>query len=370
MRDSCIFGPHSAFGPNELKKLYKQVILDQSRKLLHIPSQEYCYDCKVCKCARYCSRKCLMTDWQDHKNLCFSIKDSLNKKSDSREVMREAMNGGFKKRREKGYSIDLEKIEMDNLIKESIQSEADVSWNVMQMAIPKESLFLWNGVYDVMEHTVQMDPSDFTFVSESFPAALIHRKQFREACIFIMWSTTIRKKCKTLPFSKVVSEIGKNGLLEDVFEKNADRTEDDVFKLPYRPGDSCHQLKIEDFKIAHLIALALLKIIKISADDKVSERYNNQSKMIENLLKEVHQRNESILPALVFPSLLFDRVMSDFKKKTNKEKELPWKNASNIAHMIRIYTQLYKECNGFQHIQRIFNFNSSVQYNLELIYSK
>ena len=77
---------------------------------------------------------------------------------------------------------------------ESIQSEADVSWNVMQMAIPKESLFLWNGVYDVLAHTVQMDPSDFTFVSESFPAALIHRKQFREASIFIMWSTTNQKK--------------------------------------------------------------------------------------------------------------------------------------------------------------------------------
>jgi hypothetical protein len=308
-----------------------------------------------------------MTDWSDHRNLCFLIEESVKKKTESRRIMQEAMNGGFKKRREKGYSIDLEKIEMDNLIRESIQSEADVSWNVMQMAIPKESLFLWNGVYDVLAHTVQMDPSDFTFVSESFPAALMHRKQFREACIFIMWSTMNQKKCKNLPFSKVTSEVGKNGLLEDVFEKNADRTEDDVFELSYRPGDSCHQLKISDFKIAQLIALALLKIIRISGDDEISERFNNQSKMIQKLFKEIHERNESILPALLEPSLLFDRVMSDFKKKTNNEKELPWKKVSNLAHVIRVYTQLYKEHNGFHYIQRIFNFDTSLQYNLELI---
>ena len=59
IRSSCIYGPISDFGPNELKILYHQVVIEQSRKL-ELPQQEY--RCKKCKFTKYCSRKYLVSD--------------------------------------------------------------------------------------------------------------------------------------------------------------------------------------------------------------------------------------------------------------------------------------------------------------------
>jgi hypothetical protein len=294
-------------------------------------------------------------------------------------VLENAMKDGLRKRREKGYSMKLEKIEIENMLKESISYQAEETWPLIQMAVLKQMRYLWNEVDSLIYNTVQMDTADFKLSSDIYPAVLMHLGRYESAFKFILWSANNQKRLKNLSFYKVLSSmIFDKQSMDDALERSFDRTEDDLFKLPQRSNDTYDLLTIEDFHIPHLLALALLKLVRCHTDidydeiteEELNELWTRQAPMVQNLFKEIDRRNPSVLPAILNPKSLYEKALKIFKAdhgKNDQQLELPWKKMSHLAQMVQIYSQLYDYLSGLEHIRELLNFEQLPSYNVDLL---
>jgi hypothetical protein len=148
IRSSCIYGPISDFGPNELKILYHQVVIEQSRKF-EPPQQEY--RCKKCKFAKYCSRNCLMKDWKNHKLYCLDIDRVVKMKKKADEALEIVVKGAPSLGR-----MDL-RIRIEGLFKEKMYIEEEYSRLLAGMAVYVNMDYLWTELVKIMWKVLEMD---------------------------------------------------------------------------------------------------------------------------------------------------------------------------------------------------------------------
>jgi hypothetical protein len=320
--------------------------------------------CKKCKFGRYCSRKCLVLDWAEHKEICMPLCDA--------KLSMEMLEGLLK-----NYAVDRGKRKI-NLFKKEVGNFSEfpeaieyclkrirVAQFLWEMALEKNQAYLWKESAMHYQEVLRLDQCDRCDIVDIVPAILIGAKEYRKAYIFCLWWAHADKNCSPFDWPIENAEPGAwiwgpiccdMRLFEDPFDFNLE---------DHDPFDS---LTRDDYRTNHLVAMALVKHITLKSkfeyetegkEEEFEYMMGRQPAMLERMLKEIDKRNYTVLRSVLNPSPFLDSVEDiGFLKDRVKKIETAY-------NLVKLYSHLYERHEALSVIQKVLGCERNPDYSCE-----
>jgi hypothetical protein len=342
---NCVFGTLLCLSDNDIAKLYHEL----DGKFPEIPRKFI--TCKKCKCARYCSRKCLVRNWIFHKAHCIVISDSR----DSLESLKKSFALAVSIRNKEYMFKALDKLrqaEKGNFCK----MELNIAEHLTFMAVDKDYGYLWKDSVTAYHGILSMEQLDLNGIVDIFPAVLIGAKLIRKAYMFCLWWAYADKyfNQRNWPFEEPLDGDWIWGpLCCNV------RLFQDPFRMEKMDHDEFDLLYPADFRTQSLIALLLIKILimkELFSDIRnKAQSPSEQLSVIKKIADELKRRDENLLKALLEP----DKALSEYEDLEENSK------ISKLTYMtVKIYSHLIWRYRIYKDVEALFAFTSK-EYKLE-----
>jgi hypothetical protein len=351
----CFLGTLNIQSDKEIEKMYDLCV---NQDLDFNLSKQI--TCKKCKLARYCSRKCLVSDWHLHKNTCVQIHDSIKLLNPLEYHLKNYKTSPSKKK------VDLFKTKIGRFadFKEGalyFVGKAIIGNCILKMAIDSDYWYLWKEALKYFSEVLRLDQpqKNSNEIVELFPGLLIAIKEYRKAYMFCLW-----RACACV-FSDEDDWVYFDYIPPNVWFWGPiccdRRIFDDPFEMEEWDHDIFNCLNEKCYGIGFLLAIVLVKHIMVVEDHNeicnvpdLEKARARQPYLIDKILLELTKRSDALLKAIVNPYPLYDNEdCADF--------EVP----KSVVNIIRLYSHLFYKHSAIDLITNFVGCDMEVEYDIE-----
>jgi hypothetical protein len=290
---NCVLGTLTKFTKEDLLGVYESVCKDSSSSVQVPLSYTYC---KKCKCARYCSRKCLVKDWNAHKEDCLVLCASMKELKILEVQLRNHCFGTSKKR----TNLFMKYVGKFSKVAESrnyCMAKLTIGSRLWSMGIDRNYRFFWREAIDHFQELLRLDQQDVFGAANIFPGLLVGEKEYRKAYMFCLWLAYTQKSFKKMEWPCDEYAEHDSWIWGPICCDK--RLLEDPFSMKKLKHDNFHTLQVRHYRTGSLLALALLKHI-LTYSDYVDVEENPEYKTLldkqlgymENILLELKNRDE------------------------------------------------------------------------------
>jgi hypothetical protein len=342
-KDDCKFGSMRYFWKEDVERLFKE-----SDREIEIPLK--CVRCKKCKFAKYCSRKCLVSDWKYHRNTCMEIESQM-------EIVREKevkLQNYIAKDRKK-YNLFTERVGILRRFpdgREYCEARAIVTEKLVKMAGMKGYSYLYDEALSNCQELLRLDQQDLYKLSYIFPALLIEKFEFRKAYTFCLdwacgqgtndiidWPIDLIAQPDSWIWGKICCDV---------------RVLQNPFRLPEMDHDDYNLIEKENYPISHLLAMAVIKASlyqyymesKGDLDNKeLEEKFKKQIGYVKPIFKEITSRNKHILKAILYPQRLYEVIEDEdeYEEEYECDHDNPNWRPKEMELAVLLYAPLFRK---------------------------